>query len=345
MNESFQVILIGDTGAPVLNREDPVFNLLKKKLPADEHSALIFLGDNVYPNGIPTARSSGRELAEQRLIKQLESIKDYKGKMIFLSGNHDWNKGKQNGYHYVLRQQKIISNYLKDNDILLPAYGNSMPVEININNHFTIVAIDTQWWMQHTDKRLIGEKLKENAEDIFFEELHNILEKNKHNRVLIVGHLPIYSYALHGGRYKAKHHLFPLSIYSKKGKYIPLPIIGSLIPLYRKFLGAKEDMAHPRYSKFRKNIKSILRKYSNLIYAAGHEHNLQYIKKYKNHFIVSGAGSKLNYVSPGKYAEYAEAHKGFFILKVHSDKSVILEAWKIDEKHPEGKKAFEKGII
>ena len=327
--DEYEIILIGDTGAVTNAENDPVFKLLKQNFNAD---ALAFLGDNIYPIGLPSKTHILRKISEKKLVTQLEAIKDFAGKLIFISGNHDWNKGKKTGYKYVLRQQKFIESYLHRKDIYLPSSGCPGPEVINVNDFFTIIVINTQWWVQR-GFRPAGEKCgcHVNTEEEFFAQLEDALEKNKNKRVLILGHLPLKSYGMHGGKFLFKHHLFPFTIYHRKA-YMPIPFLGSLLPLYRKYFGAKEDISHPRYKRFKRQMLSILHKYENLIYAAGHEHNLQHIVKDKIHYIVSGSGSRTKYVRRGRYSKFTKAALGFFKLIIKKDGTVNVEAWEAFDK-------------
>ena len=344
----FEIYLIGDTGDISRTKTDPVLQTLKSHLNPDTESAVVFLGDNIYPRGMPPVGHLLRNDAECILRKHHEILKDYHGKIVFISGNHDWNKGRKDGYEYIIRQEKYIQKLFEGRNVYLPSNGCPGPVEINISEHVTVVAIDTQWWMQ-AGFRPIGKKwgCRVNSEEEFFEHLINILEENKEKHLIVVGHHPVYSYAIHGGRFKLKHHLFPLTLYDKDA-WIPLPFIGSLLPLYRKFLGAREDMSYPRYRKLRRRLKEIFSNFPGLIYAAGHEHNLQYICKSNNHFIVSGSGSKTKYViQSGKHLEFGIMCKGFFKVTFQPDGAVYVSAWAVDrERHkPKGNLLYEKQII
>ena len=107
-------------------------------------------------------------------------------------------------------------------------------------------------------------------------------------------------------------------------------------------------MSHPRYRRLRKKLKAIFSAYPNLIYASGHEHNLQYICKNNNHFLVSGSGSKTKYViQSGKYLKWGMKCKGFFKLRFEPDGAVYASAWTADKvkKKPEGNLLFEQQII
>lgn len=340
----YEVVLIGDTGSPLIKTVDPVLDLLRHKLPSSSEASLVFLGDNIYPKGMPPKGHALRKVSEAKLIKQLEATDKFKGRLIFLSGNHDWNRGKKNGYEYLLRQEEFIKSYLNQS-VYHPSGGCPGPEEMNVTDYLTIIAINTQWWVQR-GFRPIGEEYgcSVNSEAEFFDKLLHVLTKNQNKRILVLGHLPLYSYAMHAGKYLLKHHMFPLTIYKKKA-YVPFPILGSLLPMYRKYIGSKDDMVHPRYKRFRKKIKEIFKKFPELIYASGHDHILQYIKRENNHFIISGTGSKVSYVKKGRYALFSNAEKGFFKLRFNDDKTVDMEVWEVMKGTLTEKLAFQKRII
>jgi hypothetical protein len=154
----------------------------------------------------------------------------------------------------------------------------------------------------------------------------------------------MYSKAYHGGKFGLKQHLFPLTDVNKK-MYVPLPLIGSIYPIYRKYIGSAEDMSHPKYKNLRRRLIDIFRKYDHLVYAAGHDHNLQYIKKHNQHYIVSGAGSKTTYVQKGRGAYFTHTHKGFFRLDYYVDGDLWLEAWEPGETALPGKLMYRKELF
>jgi DNA repair exonuclease SbcCD nuclease subunit len=345
INKSYEVFLIGDTGSISRYKPDHVLETLKAHFNEDQNSAVVFLGDNIYPRGLPDKGNLLRKDAEATLNAYKKALADYHGKVLFISGNHDWNKGRKDGYEYVLRQEKYLEK-LFDKNVFLPSNGCPGPSEVNINEQLTLVLINTQWWLQ-SGFRPVGKACgcRVSSEEEFFEHLTKILDKNKHKRVVVAGHAPVYSYAMHGGRYKFSHHLFPFTIFHKKA-YVPLPFVGSLLPLYRKFFGAKEDIAHPRYRQLRKRLKEIFKNYPGLIYAAGHEHNLQYIAKDNNHFIISGAGSRLKYVlEEGKNLKFGMKAKGFFKIRFEDDGLAYASAWIVDPHDSKGKLVYEHQLV
>lgn len=340
-SEKFEVFLIGDTGNVHRHGQDPVLETLSSHFNENQNSAVVFLGDNIYPRGLPPERNILRKDAENGLLAHKNALKDYHGRVFFISGNHDWNKGRPDGYDYVIRQEEYLEKLFSEK-VMFPENACPGPTEIELNSKLTMVLINTQWWLQ-PGYRPIGKDCgcSVESEEDFFEQLTQILEKNYGKRILIAGHAPVYSYAIHGGRYKLKHHLFPFTIYHRRA-YVPLPLIGSLLPVYRKYFGAKEDIAHPRYRRLRHRLIDIFKNHPGIIYASGHEHNLQHITKDENHFIISGAGSKLKYVlREGKNLKFGLKQKGFFKLEFEADGKVNLSAWVIDKHELKGKMVYQ----
>ncbi|MCB0486537.1 MAG: metallophosphoesterase, partial [Flavobacteriaceae bacterium] len=98
--------LIGDAGNASMNSSTQALKMLEEALKKDsKNTTVLFLGDNLYPNGLPKKESPKRELAEHRLQVQINSVKNSKGNTIFISGNHDW---YSNGIKGVKRQQEFI---------------------------------------------------------------------------------------------------------------------------------------------------------------------------------------------------------------------------------------------
>jgi hypothetical protein len=342
---AYTVFLIGDAGSPSLINKEPTLSLLQSQLEmASERSSIFFLGDNIYPKGMPKPTDPKHAIAERRLLEQLKTVTNFKGRVVFISGNHDWNKGRKGGFDAVMRQQSYIDAYFGRKDVYLPRDGCPGPVELSVSDFLTIIVINTQWWV-HGGKKPIGKAdgcSAENEHD-FFVQMKALLEKNKQKKILVIGHHPMYSKAYHGGKFDMKQHLFPLTDLNKR-MYFPLPILGSIYPMYRKYIGSKEDMSHPKYKNIKKRLTDIFKAYDHLIYAAGHDHNLQYIRKFNQHYIVSGAGCKVTYVQKGSGAHFTHAHKGFFRLDYYEDGDVWLEAWE-PSTNKEGILAYRKELM
>ncbi|SNC63470.1 Calcineurin-like phosphoesterase [Hymenobacter gelipurpurascens] len=301
-----RVAVLGDPGAVATDGTDAILNLLERwEQETGPAGTIIILGDNIYPTGLPAVEHPGRAAAEARFKTLLAALAQFKGQVVLLSGNHDWNKGRPDGWEYLKRQEAFVHEQLPTAHYL-PEGGLPGPVSLQLAEGVLLIVLNTQWWVQ------TGPRPAADAKEPF-RQLQQLLEENQHQRVLVAGHHPLYSNALHGGKFTAKQHVFPLTTVNKRA-YVPLPLIGSLLPLYRKVVGAAEDMAHPRYRKMRRRLLRVLQQFPGVIYAAGHDHNLQYFQKNGGHYLVSGAGSKTAFVQKGGSATFVHENKGFFSL-------------------------------
>ena len=67
----YSVFLIGDAGEPF---ENPVLTTLKSELAkVGDKGAVVFLGDNIYPKGLPPRGNSLRAEAEKAINGQIDS--------------------------------------------------------------------------------------------------------------------------------------------------------------------------------------------------------------------------------------------------------------------------------
>ncbi|MBR7951753.1 metallophosphoesterase [Microvirga sp. STR05] len=317
-----RVALLGDPGAVATDGTDAILKLLTHwQQETQAEGTIVLLGDNVYPTGLPAPEHTGRAAAEKRLNTLLAALGTFSGRVILLSGNHDWNKGRPDGYEYLLRQEAYVAEHLPT-AFYLPPGGTPGPTSIQLAEGLVLIVLNTQWWVQQ------GARPPHDPKEPF-RKLRKLLNENRHQRVVVVGHHPLYSNALHGGKFTAKQHVFPLTTVYKRA-YVPLPFVGSLLPLYRKLVGAAEDMAHPRYRKMRRRLLRVLHEYPNLIYAAGHDHNLQYFERSGSHFLVSGAGSKTAFVQKGGQATFVHEHTGFFSLDFYTNGETWLRTLEPD---------------
>ena len=87
--------LLGDAGNFNDETAERKLGELQNRLKeADKNSTLLFLGDNIYPKGLPnTDNPNERFIAESKLTNQLKLSKNFKGQTIFIPGNHDWYSG------------------------------------------------------------------------------------------------------------------------------------------------------------------------------------------------------------------------------------------------------------
>ncbi|RAU84028.1 BamA/TamA family outer membrane protein [Pontibacter arcticus] len=348
----YTVFLIGDVGAPNLETGEPSLRLMRKQMEeAGEKSATIFLGDNVYHNGLPEPGKYDREISEKRLNAQLDILKGYAGEKYMIPGNHDWNHSGRGGLEAILREQNYVNSYLTEENIVVggdffvPGNGCPGPYEVKISDDLVLIAIDSEWWL-HPFDRPYGENSNCGAvsEIDFLIQLEDIIEKNSGSDILVVGHHPMMSRGAHGGFFTLKDHFFPLTML-RDWMYLPLPIVGSIYPFARKYGGILQDIPHPRYQAYIKGLQNIFNKYDNIVYAAGHEHALQYFKINNLPHIVSGSGCKDQYINPGGEATaYAQRIKGFAKMLYYENGEVWTEFWVPEGDGSTGKITFKTPV-
>ena len=320
------IYLIGDAGKLDVSKPSGIEILQQHLTKADTNSTVIFLGDNIYDSGLPAETSSEYLQAEKNLKLQLSILNDYGGNVVFIPGNHDWNYSGGEGNKRVQRQELYIENSLKKGNTFLPDNACAGPIASELDSDIVLLAIDTQWYLHKKTRSGKKEGCLVDNEKEFVEELEKTLVRYKGKKIIIAGHHPIFTNGPHGGFFTLKDHLFPLTAISNK-LWIPLPIIGSLYPVLRKFGINRQDVNHKKQKKFKSEVLPLLKKYDDLIYAAGHEHSLQHFKKDNQHFIVSGAGCKTSHVVKDNDASFTHSQQGFFKVIYLSSGEIIIEAW------------------
>ncbi len=323
---SHTVFLVGDAGEPELDPLEPNFMLLKKHLEeAGEQSTTIFLGDNIYPNGLVPEDDPRREKAEAFLNAQLDLLMDYAGEVYFIPGNHDWNKMSPGGLAAVKRQERYIEDYLGDKSTFYPKDGCGSPKAIEVNKDLTIILFDSQWWLHPWNKEPGMHKgCKVESWEEFETELAELIDEYDDTNMLLCMHHPVHTQGSHGGYFPIKEHIFPLT-YLSDGLLIPIPVLGSLHPMVRYLGISRQDPSHPVYDALIKVVNEATDRKTDMVIASGHEHSLQYFFEDEKHYIVSGSGSKPSYVKKGQDLGFGYEKEGFAKLYYYKDASVWVE--------------------
>lgn len=340
------VYLIGDAGNPSTDPLEPTLALLKTKLESSkpEQTSVVFLGDNIYEQGLHPEGNTSRKEDERRINTQLDLLKDFGGRIIFVPGNHDWHEGKKGGEEYVKREEKYIEEYLNRGNTFLPDDGCADPVEIELNENLVMIAIDTQWWLhKHEKPQGISDNCTVSTNNQYLGQIDSLLFKNKDKQVIVVGHHPLFTNGNHGGYYTWKDHIFPLTNI-RDYLYIPLPIVGSLYPLYRSKIGSHQDIPSKEYTALVNGLTEKFNTYQNIIYVAGHEHGLQYQQHGTAHYVVSGAGSKSAFLKHNDDLAFGTSEKGFARIEQFENGEIRLDYFLPDSTIAEGKLIFSKKL-
>jgi hypothetical protein len=132
---------------------------------------------------------------------------------------------------------------------------------------------------------------------------------------------------VHGGFFDWQDHIFPLTRL-KPWLYLPLPGIGSLYPLARWVWASPQDNFSEPNRNLVKHLLRAMPAQRPLLWAAGHEHNLQlHTQSSGPEFtVVSGSGSKTGPVTDDDKTLFAHEALGFMIVDAFDDGAVQLRA-------------------
>lgn len=324
-----RIILIGDAGELASNGHHPVVEAIKKNITLDKKTTILYLGDNIYPNGLPDSIGGKDFLMYKAILDSQLSIADNTpAKVIMIPGNHDWRNGNRDGYDAIIREQLYVTFMLKKNVEFVPEDGCPGPIIRNLNNDVMLLLFDSQWWLHQYDKPEIESDCQCKSKDELATQIEDIVVKNPNKLIIIGCHHPFRSNGPHGGFFTLKQHLFPFTDLSKK-LAIPLPIIGSIYPITRSVFGSPQDLKHPNYANMINQIENSVKSSKNVLFVAGHEHNLELIKEGNYNYIISGGGCKTNRASEGRHSEFVTQSIGFTVLEISNHKNVRINFYTV----------------
>ncbi len=312
------LFLIGDAGKDSVVNEN--LQTLRSELLKFPGSTVLFLGDNIYHDGLSgKPGSEKRKRQEKKMLTQLNAVSEHEGAVYFIPGNHDWKAGLWNGLETMQNQAEFVSAELTKSETLhntrffIPSTGLPGPEVEQLAEGITMIAIDTQWWLQsqffHKVNRPRGLNRKE-TQDQFFTRLDSLMNiaQISGDQIIIAAHHPLFSNGHHGLPKEPLRFLI---------NYTPFQIFG-LVGLNRMLV---QDIQQPRYKNMKKRLLRIMANYPGVIFVSGHEHNLQYHTYDDDHFLISGSGSKLSELKGDRYpARFMEdRYHGFMRLDFHPD--------------------------
>jgi len=307
--------LVGDAGiSPPNGMSDglTIFDNYLKEHSTKSSDYAIFLGDNIYDNGMPTKGHPERKISEHYMDAQFQSVKGFKGQTYFIPGNHEW-------YFSGLSGVKREENYVEDNldsSSFQPTGG--CPLEsFSVSKDVQLIVIDSQWYLEdwNTDPN-INQNCEIKTREKFFIEIANELEKNKNKTIVFAMHHPMFTNGTHGGYFSLEKHLYPT-----QSKF-PLPILSSLVVQIRSQGGVSvQDRYNELYNKLMNRLAPLAKKHGRVVFTSGHEHTLQHIEKDGLVQILSGAGAKSSYAALGQNGLFSYGGQGFAVFNVFEDGS------------------------
>jgi len=151
------IFLIGDAGSKAYDGEPVLKELaLQSDSLRPVHQFVVFLGDNVYPRGVPPLGNPNRDDAERKIAAQVLAIRKGSAQGLLIPGNHDWDRQGLDGWSSILRQDTLVRKFGGQDVRLAPAGGCPGPVVVDLGAHVRLIAMDTQWWL-HNDVKPYGD--------------------------------------------------------------------------------------------------------------------------------------------------------------------------------------------
>lgn len=334
------LLLVGDAGWA--KADDPVLGRVAAHASErPDRTVVVFLGDNVYQDGLAAVGSPDRERGERILKAQLrvgglsETGTGTGARLVFVPGNHDWDRSGPDGWEDVLRQGRFLASNGAE---LLPGGGCPGPSVVDVGSQVRIVALDTQWWLHGEAKpQDPTSECGVDSEIEILDALGVALEAADSRQVVVVAHHPLASAGKHAGHFGWKDHIFPLRNVAK-WMWLPLPIIGSAYPLGRRLGATAQDMSGSANRHMRQALDSVFAIYRPLVYASGHDHSLQVLEgETARYFLVSGASTIGHFSAVGREdrTRYSRAGTGFMRLDFMTDRRVRLGVFAVDERGTE----------
>ncbi|MEM9837234.1 MAG: ShlB/FhaC/HecB family hemolysin secretion/activation protein [Bacteroidota bacterium] len=325
--------LIGDVGAAPTQATNRVLDELELVLKdAPENSSLVFLGDQVYPRGLPKKKDADRAAAEAQLTAQLAIVKDFSGDTYFIPGERDWMNGKAGGHKAVQRQERFVEAFYENKKVrLYPGKGCADPKVIKIHKDLVFVFLDSQWWLHDwKDEAEINEGCDIKSRYDLTNRIQEIFFEHKNDEIVWLMHHPPQSNGIHGGNFSWRHHIFPFS--AERNLPIPLPVLGSIGPILRGVGSNPQDIAHQQYQELMEAIQAeAIRTGARTIFASAHDQGLQYFDDYKLQYIISGSGGTTKYTDKGGDATFVHQARGFAKVLFYEEFEAWLEFYAVRE--------------
>ena len=315
------VILAGDAGecegevevargGCLTQPEDPVTTSIRRELERADAGLLVWLGDNVYPNGL--VEREGRQQTQQREVLKRQIDASGGKPVVFVAGNHDWNQrpGSKTGTERIENQREFVSSDPCGCATLVAGCPNQTQHR-DIGASLRIVMYDSEW--------AVGGNADTHAQLIDALEAKVIAARATAaradgKRVVLASHHPLESVGEHARSRRR----------SAGGALLPALI--------------KADMVDPRYARWRAALGGALDRWARpgsplagtvIALAGGHEHSLQILQRGGLTHLVSGSAVKLDPIfaqTPSDRIRYAASELGYLRIIERPSGEVAAEA-------------------
>ena len=169
---------------------EPVLHALRTDLLAHPGEKLVvFLGDNIYPTGMPEADDPDRAEAERHIDDQIQVVLEGGARGVFIPGNHDWQKGGTDGWWRVHRQAEYVDRFGPGVEVL-PRNGCPGPVARDVGSRLRLIMMDTQWYLHGGPKPGAWSPCRVRSPDVLGDSLRAAVARAGDREVIIAAHHP-----------------------------------------------------------------------------------------------------------------------------------------------------------
>jgi len=319
--------LVGDAGKSPMNGMSQGLIAFQEYISDKntEEDYTLFLGDNIYPAGLPIVEHKYRGTAENMLNAQVKSVENFKGQTIFIPGNHEWYAGGVTG---VRLEEKYIKEALDENSFF-PEDGCPLK-SIDVSETIQLIIVDTQWYLENWDFHpTINEDCVIKTRERLMLELEGEIKKAQGKTIVFAMHHPMYTNGSHGGQFGIEKHLYPIQ------KKIPMPGFASLVVQIRSQGGVSiQDRYNELYNDLMDRLETLATENGNIIFVSGHEHTMQYIDNGNVKQIVSGSGSKASFANLKNHGVFSYGLQGFAVFTVFKDGSSWVQIFGSENNKP-----------
>ena len=313
------VFLVGDAGAvdgngnPVLRHLTEAVEDWSGALARDSAVVVLFLGDNVYPSGYHDPSDGSHERDSIRLGNQISVLsgplaRSFGARGIFVPGNHDWGNTDGDEALSLMRNQQARLERARERDgvpvRLSPRAESPGPEIVDLGATARIITLDTQWALMQRE---------ESPRREVFDALATAIAEAGERDVIVAAHHPMVSGGEHGGS---------IGFWKTLGVHWLLNRTGSI----------RQDLSSSDYQQLIQGLRlTFSQGRTPLIYAAGHEHNLQVISGTQagdpSFTLVSGSGTQSGAVGPAAGARFGLGAPGYMRIVFLKDRGVDLRVY------------------
>ncbi|SHI83400.1 hypothetical protein SAMN02745146_1650 [Hymenobacter daecheongensis DSM 21074] len=326
------VFLLGNTAGK--NLPEDHLRALRQQLEQQQGSfTVVHLGDIAANSGLKKEPDAATTARIDQLIALVQGLPN--GRIYFLPGDKDWDNSGPDGLKRVRRLEEYIEQRLPNQNAFIPTGGCPGPEIVDVAPNVRLVALNTPWWTHPYDRPEAPDtECKTMTKEEFREQLQDVLDDTKGKNILLVGHQPVVSNGVYGGRMPLSRHLFPLE------NGVPLPIFGSLYAAYRQNVGSPRDLANPGYQELRREMLNTLKENPGAVYAAAHDYSLQLTYSKESYHLVAGSFAEKEHVGANGNALYNKAEEGYSRLDYYADGTVKSFFYAFDKTGSPVREAF-----